>query len=173
MRAARDACLHVWEEGVEAVCLQFFPFQRVGTNRCSLTLFKNQWKSSLALIFLPFHLTFKLYLLGKPGISKSEWFGHARKPKPQCDMHCAEAWAGIGAGRSAACNHCSLPAEVLGCCRIRWRLAWAFFPKSALVLLCSSQDRKGRNKLWSCYYYFSILAGNTRSLEREAHLVTF
>lgn len=29
-------------------------------------------------VFFFFHLTFKLYLLGKPVISKPKWFGHVR-----------------------------------------------------------------------------------------------
>lgn len=104
--------------------------------------------------FLLFHLTFKLYLLGKPGISKPEWFGCGWKPKPQCGCTMLRLGLGLVLGglQHTTTPHCH--SWGASCCRICWWLAWAFFLKSPLVLLCSSQDRKGRNKLWSCYYYF-------------------
>lgn len=107
-------CLCVWEEGVEDVYLQLFPFWRAGANQCSLTLFKSQWESFLALVLLLFHLTFKLYLLGKPGVSESKQFGRVwAKVKPlslSCDSYCTGALAAFGAQRFAALR-CLLRAQ--------------------------------------------------------------
>lgn len=109
-------CLRVWEEGVEDVYLQWFPFWRAGANQCSLTLFKSQWESFLALVLLLFHLTFKLYLLGKQWI-KTVWtcLSKSQNPEPQLWflLHWSPGWFWC----SEVCSTQG-PAESSGCCSI-------------------------------------------------------
>lgn len=130
-------CLRVWEEGVEDVYLQLFPFWRAGANQCSLTLFKNQWESFLALVLLLFHLTFKLYLLGKPRISESKQFGRVwvkvKTLSLSCGIYCTGALAGFGA-QSFAALRCLLRPQDAAATQgsPHWWFAWA---KSSLVFL--------------------------------------
>lgn len=138
-------CLRVWEEGVEDVYLQLSPFWRAGANQCSLSLFKSQWESFLALVLLLFHLTFKLYLLGKPGISESKQFGRVwvkvKAPSLSCDIYCTGALAGFRAQRFAALRCLLRPQDAAASQgRPHWRFAWAVFVKSSLAFLCSPQS---------------------------------
>lgn len=138
-------CLRVWEEGVEDVYLQLSPFWRAGANQCSLSLFKSQWESFLALVLLLFHLTFKLYLLGKPGISETKQFGRVwvkvKTPSLSCDISWTGALAGFADQRFAALRCLLRPQDAAASQGSpHWWFPWAAFVQSSLIFLCSPQS---------------------------------